>query len=132
MKTTLLILSLAVQCCAVDVNWWAIHQVEGCPAANQVGCSGDLGFYQISPPVWSQYAHTGEKWWIEADNRAVAKRVMDARFHALGTPRSDFDCALLWFCPSARLKPNRTQRDYASRYAALCARNRADVRRGHP
>jgi|ERR1035437_79592 hypothetical protein len=124
MKTiTIAILFSVAQCKAVEVDWWALHQVEGCPAANQVGCSGDLGFYQISPPVWSKYARTGEKWWIEVDNRVVAQRVMEARFIKLRICRNDlndFQVALVWFSPSARLKPNRTQRDYATRYSNLC------------
>ena len=106
------------------MNWVALHEVEGSPAANEVGCSGDLGWEQISPPVWAAYAGPGERWYIKADNLAVAKRIMDDRFHKLASHRSDYDDALLWFSPGRRNNPSATAIDYATRYQTIVQSHR--------
>jgi hypothetical protein len=121
---TLLLFSIygCEPCPAMD--WVALHEVEGSPAANEVGCSGDLGWEQISPPVWAAYANPGERWWVKSDNLAVAKRIMDDRFHKLASHRSDFDDALLWFCPGRRNNPSAVAIDYATRYQTIVQSHR--------
>ena len=106
------------------MNWVALHEVEGSPAANQVGCSGDLGWEQISPPVWAAYANPGERWYVKSDNLAVAKRIMDDRFHKLASHRSDFDDAVLWFSPGRRNNPSAVAIDYATRYRNIAESHR--------
>jgi hypothetical protein len=109
-------------CPAMD--WTALHEVEGSPSANEVGCSGDLGWLQISSPVWKQYALAGERWYVKSDNIAVAKRIMEARFNRLGLHRSDFDDALVWFCPGRRKNPSAVAIDYATRYRNIVESHR--------
>ncbi len=116
---TILALLLSASCCHA-IDWAALHEVEGSPAANEVGCSGDLGWTQISEPVWKAYAKPGERWYVKSDNLAVAKRIMDDRFHKLASHRSDFDDAVLWFSPGRRNNPSAVAIDYANRYRNIC------------
>ena len=123
----ILFLALCLNCNAMD--WWALHQVEGAPRPDQIGVTGDLGAFQISAPVWRQFAKSGEKWFIEADNRAVAERVMAYRQNhykavpaPLGWRQNDFRDALLWKCPGRLKSPSKTDLDFARRYANLCER----------
>jgi hypothetical protein len=128
MKILLAISMICLRCQAID--WQALHQVEGSPAANQLGVTNDRGWTQISPAVWDQFARPGERWWIASDNLKVAARVMDdrrRRYKAAVLPvsgtltyQTDFGDALLWRCPARRNHPTAKDVDFATRYANIC------------
>lgn len=133
MKTLTSILVMASLNC-FGVDWNALWQLEGACRPNEVGVTGDLGFMQIKPSVFSEYARKGEKWYVEADNRRVAARIMDdrkRRYKSSQQPSgailghgNDFGDAILWRCPSRINRPTSQDIDFATRYENLCKANR--------
>lgn len=116
------------------MDWTALWMVEGSCRPDQVGVTGDLGVCQISRPVWNEFARSGEKWWVKADNLKVAARIMDdrrIRYKPVQKPaggvlgyENDKRDALLWRCPARRNHPTEQDRLFATRYANLCEANR--------